>query len=99
MRFDTKPHKFYGGIDLHARTMYLCIRNQEGEVLLHRKMKAAPEPFLKAIAPYWEEMVVCVECMFTWDLARRPLRPGGDSLCPGPCALHEGHPWGQGQER
>jgi hypothetical protein len=21
MRFYTKPHKFYGGIDLHARTM------------------------------------------------------------------------------
>jgi transposase len=29
-------------------------------------MKAAPDPFLKAIAPYREDMVVCVECMFTW---------------------------------
>jgi transposase len=66
MRFYTKQHKFYCGIDLHARTMYLCILNQEGEVLLHRNMKAAPEPFLKAIAPYREDMVVCVECMFTW---------------------------------
>jgi transposase len=66
MRFYTKQHKFYCGIDLHARTMYLCLLNQEGEVLLHRHMKAAPEPFLKAIAPYREDMVVCVECMFTW---------------------------------
>jgi transposase len=66
MRFYTTPHQFYCGIDLHARTMYLCILNQEGEVLLHRNMKAAPEPFLKAIAPYREDMVVCVECMFTW---------------------------------
>ncbi len=66
MRFYTKQHKFYCGIDLHARTMYLCILNQEGEVLRHRNMKAAPEPFLKAIAPYREDMVVCVECMFTW---------------------------------
>jgi hypothetical protein len=65
MRFYTKPHQFDCGIDLHARTMYLCILNQEGEVLLHRHMKAAPEPFLKAIAPYREDMVVCVECMFT----------------------------------
>jgi hypothetical protein len=96
MRFYTKPHKFYGGIDLHARTMYRCILNQEGEVFLHRHMKAAPEPFLKATAPYWEEMVVCVEGMFTWDLARRPLRPGGDSLRPGPCPLYAGHPRGQG---
>src|SRR5262245_10813061 len=66
MRFYTKPHQFYCGIDLHARTMYLCILNQEGEVLLHRNMKAAPEPFLKAIAPYRADMVVCVECLFTW---------------------------------
>jgi transposase len=67
MRFYTKQHKFYCGIDLHARTMYLCVLNQAGEVLLHRNMKAAPEPFLKAIAPYREDLVVCVESIFTWD--------------------------------
>jgi transposase len=66
MRFYTKQHKFYCGIDLHARTMYLCVLNQEGEVLLHRNMRAAPEPFLQAIAPYREELMVCVECIFTW---------------------------------
>jgi transposase len=66
MRFYTKQHKFYGGIDLHARTMYLCILNQNGEIVLHRNMKAAPEPFLQAIAPYREDLVVCVECIFTW---------------------------------
>ena len=26
----------------------------------------APEPFLKTIAPYREDLVVCVECIFTW---------------------------------
>jgi transposase len=46
--------------------MYLCILNQEGEILLHRHMPAGPEPFLKAIAPYREDLVVCVECLFTW---------------------------------
>jgi transposase len=66
MRFYTKPHKFYCGIDLHARTMYVCVLNRDGEVLLHRNMKAAPEPFLKAMAPYRDDLVVCVECMFTW---------------------------------
>ena len=34
--------------------------------VMHRNMKAAPEPFLKAIAPYREDLVVCVECIFTW---------------------------------
>jgi transposase len=66
MRFYTTQHKFSCGIDLHARTMYVCVLNQEGEVLRHRDMKAAPEPFLKAIAAYREDLVVCVECIFTW---------------------------------
>jgi transposase len=29
-------------------------------------MKASPEPFLQAIAPYREDIVVAVECSFTW---------------------------------
>src|SRR3989454_8253216 len=66
MRFSTQQHKFYCGIDLHARTMYLCILNQAGEILVHRNMPAGPDPFLKAIAPYREEIVVAVECIFTW---------------------------------
>jgi transposase len=66
MRFYTKPHKFYCGIDLHARTMYVCILNQDGEILLHRHMPASPEPFLKAIASDRTDLVVCVECIFTW---------------------------------
>jgi transposase len=66
MRFYPKQHQFYCGIDLHARTMYLCILNQVGEMLVHRNMPAAPDPFLKTIAPYREEVVVCVEGLFTW---------------------------------
>jgi transposase len=66
MRFYTKQHKAYCGIDLHARSMYMCILSQDGEILLHRNMKTSPEMFLKAIAPYREDLVVCVECIFTW---------------------------------
>jgi transposase len=66
MRFYTKQHKAYCGIELHARSMYVCILNQDGEILLHRNMKTSPELFLKAIAPYREDLVVCVECIFTW---------------------------------
>ena len=66
MRFYTKQHQFYCGIDLHARTMYLCVLNQDGEILVHQNMPAGPEPFLKAIAPYREDLVVCVECIFPW---------------------------------
>src|ERR687887_971983 len=66
MRFYTKQHQFYCGIDLHARTMDLCLLNRDGEILIHRNMPAGPDPFLKAIAPYREDLVVCVECIFTW---------------------------------
>jgi hypothetical protein len=66
MRFSTKQHQFYGGIELHARTMYLCILHQDGEILVHRTMPAGPEPFLKAVAPYREAVVVCVACRFPW---------------------------------
>jgi hypothetical protein len=66
MRFYTQQHKAYGGIDLHARSMYVCILSQDGEILLHRNMKTSPETFLKAIAPYREDLVVAVECIFTW---------------------------------
>ena len=74
MRFYTRQHQYYCGIDLHARSMYLCLLNQAGEVLLHRNMRATPDAFLKAVAPYHDDLVVAVECMFTWywlaDLCR-----------------------------
>jgi transposase len=66
MRFYTQQHRFYCGIDLHARSMYVCIMSQDGDILVHRNLKAAPEPFLKAIAPYRDGLVVAVECIFTW---------------------------------
>jgi hypothetical protein len=43
--------------------------NRDGELLVHRNLPASPEPFLKTIAPYREDVVVCVDCLFTWDLA------------------------------
>jgi transposase len=46
--------------------MYVCILNQAGEILVHQNMKAGPDPFLQTIAPYRENLVVCVECIFTW---------------------------------
>ncbi len=98
MRFYTQPHHFYCGIDLHARTMYVCILNRDGEIVVHRNMKASPDALLKVIAPYREDVVVAVECIFTWYwLATCVPRKG--SFYPGPCALHEGHSRWQGQKR
>ena len=46
--------------------MYLCILDADGNILLHRNMKTSPDAFLKAVAPFRDDLVVCVECMFTW---------------------------------
>jgi len=34
---------------------------------VHRQMKAPPAPFLQAIAPDRDGLVVAVECLFTWS--------------------------------
>ena len=69
MRFYTTPHPYDGGIDLHTRTLYVCILDQAGATLLHRNMKATPEALLKTIAPYHAQIVIAAEWMCTWDLA------------------------------
>jgi transposase len=66
MRFYTNQHRYYCGIDLHARSMYVCILDSQGQILLHRNMACVPELFLKAIAPFREDISVAVECIFTW---------------------------------
>jgi transposase len=66
MRFYTQQHRFYCGIDLHARTMFVCIVDQAGNKLVHQNIAANPKAFLKVIAPYRDDIAVCVECMFTW---------------------------------
>jgi transposase len=47
--------------------MYVCILSHDGEICLHRNMKATPGAFRQALAPYREGLVVAVECIFTWD--------------------------------
>ena len=66
MNFYPKQHKFYCGIDLHTTKMYLCILDKDGAIRLHRNIKTKPDLFLKAIEPFKEDIVVCVECMFSW---------------------------------
>jgi hypothetical protein len=77
----------------------VCILNQDGEIILHRNMQTSPEMLLRTMAPYRADIVVAVACLWTWELARRPLRSGRDPLCPGACPLHEGAPWGPSETR
>jgi len=66
MRFYTRQHRHTCGVDLHARTMYVCVLDAEGEVVLHQNLPATPEAFLQALAPFRDDLVVACECIFTW---------------------------------
>lgn len=66
MRFYTNQHKYYCGIDLHANTMYVCVVDSAGKIVLHRNMRTDGEYFLKVLEPYRQDVIIGVECMFCW---------------------------------
>lgn len=66
MHFYKVPHRFYCGIDLHTRSMFLCVQDHAGNKLLHRDYPADPQRFLQAIQPFRQDLVVGCECTFSW---------------------------------
>ena len=66
MRFYQQQHEFYCGVDLHARTMHVCVVNQAGQTLVHQNLAAGPERFLALLKPYRANLAVAAECMFAW---------------------------------
>ncbi len=66
MKFYTKQHKYYCGIDLHTKKMYVCILDTAGEIRVHQNIKTDQTAFLSIINPFREDIVVAVECMFPW---------------------------------
>ena len=65
MRFYTQQHRYTCGIDLHARSLYVCILDDTGQVLVHKNVKASPEALSKLIAEYRNDLIIGVECMFS----------------------------------
>ena len=66
MNFYNNMHPYYCGIDLHARLLYVCIIDNTGEILVHKKIKDDPNALLQLLMPYIGEIVVGVECMHCW---------------------------------
>ena len=66
MRFYTGQHRYYCGIDLHARTLYVCIVDCQGKIRLHKRLRCEREALLRALEPYRSELVVGSECIFCW---------------------------------
>jgi transposase len=66
MRFASPTAAFYGGIDLHARTLYFVVLDHAGNVRLQRNLPARPDAFLHAVAPFRPDLVVASECVHSW---------------------------------
>lgn len=66
MKFYTNSHKHYCGIDLHTKMMYVCILDYNSNILIHKNIPTSEKAFLKLIQPYREDIVVGVECTFSW---------------------------------
>jgi hypothetical protein len=63
MRLYTGQHRFYAGIDLHARSLYAHVLDDRGRTVLDRDLPAAPDAFLDAVHRHF---------------AVRPPSPSGD---------------------
>jgi transposase len=61
-----QPHRFYCGVDLHARSMYVHVLDHKGKTVFEQNLAADPQAFLNAIKPYRKNIVVGCECMFAW---------------------------------
>ena len=66
MNFYTNTHPYYCGIDLHTRLLYVCIIDNENNILVHEKIDDSPEKLLALLSPYVGNIVVGVECMHCW---------------------------------
>jgi hypothetical protein len=97
MKFYTKNHRYYGGIDLHTKNLSVCLLNQKGTSVVHKNIKAKPQALMSLIKPFLEDRVIGVEGLFSWYWV---ATFGGDHSI----KFVLGHlpardPWGQSQER
>ena len=79
--------RFYAGVDLHARSLFLVVLDRDGHERFARNLTAAPQPFLQAVTPFRDGLVVGCECMHCWYWLADACRDAAI-----PFAL--GHAWG-----
>src|SRR5919197_131470 len=78
--------RFYAGIDLHARSLYLVVLDRDGQTRFARNLPAQPAPFLRAVQPFRDGLVVGCECMHCWYWLADTCRDEG-------IAFVLGHAW------
>jgi len=66
MDFAQIHSKYYCGIDLHARSMYVTVMDKSGKILFRRDMKNDFKIFLRYVSKYLPSMAVGVESTYNW---------------------------------
>src|SRR5262245_39620831 len=66
MRFYSGQHRFYCGVDLHTRTLSLCVLNSAGVIVAEATLPPEPDRLLSTLAPFRDGLVVGCECLFAW---------------------------------
>ena len=62
MKYYTTTTEFNCGIDLHARQMYVCVMDRQGQKLVHTNVKDNDfKFFLKQVHTYRHSLAVCSE--------------------------------------
>ena len=90
MRYFQPPadSRFYAGIDLHARSLFLCVLDRDGAERFSRNLPANPDAFRRTSQPFRDGLVVGCECMHCWywlaDTCRDHRASSSFSVTPGP---------------
>jgi transposase len=58
--------RFYAGVDLHARSLFLVVLDHDAQTRFARNLPAQAEPFLRAVAPFRAGLLVACECVHPW---------------------------------
>jgi transposase len=67
MKFYNSQHQFYCGIDLHAKTLYVCVLDNSGTKRLHKNFQCQNvEGLLEELQPFREDLVVGCQSTFNW---------------------------------
>ena len=65
---------YFCGIDLHSRSMYVCIIDQKGKKLFHKNLTNSKEDLAALLAPYGDNIVLGVESTYNWYWIGAPLQ-------------------------
>jgi hypothetical protein len=82
MRYLTATAASYAGVDLHASSLHLCVLDSAGTVRLSRKLKAQPQPFLEALAPFRPVVTAVSPRSALAVVTRAASRPDGPPILP-----------------